>query len=133
MEKPLQLLVIEDSEADFRLIERQLRQQDATNRCVQVTRAEELATALVEQEWDVVLTDYNIPGLAFDESLSLIRACRPDVPVILVSGSVGEERAVELLQQGIADFVLKDRLARLPHAITHAIAGVRERRARQAA
>ena len=131
MEKPLQLLVIEDNPADFRLIERQLGRPRC--HCQRVSSAEELATALVARAWDLILTDYNVPGLNFDESLALIQACRPDLPVILVSGNLGEERAVDLLRQGIADFVLKDRLARLPHAIDRALADARERHARKAA
>lgn len=133
MENTLQLLVIEDSLSDYRLIERQLARTEVAGHCLRVADAKELAAALVAREWDLVLTDYNVPGLDFSEALDLIRAARPELPIILVSGSLGEERAVELLKLGIADFVLKDRLARLPHAIERALADTRERVARQAA
>lgn len=64
-------------------------------------------------------TYYNLPGMDFESTLTLIRQRCPEVPVILVSGAVGEERAIELLRRGVGDFVLKDHLGRLIPAIAH--------------
>lgn len=133
MAEPLQLLVIEDSETDFLLIRRQLRRQGLAARCRRVASLGALREALEEGGWDAVLSDYNVPGLDFGESLGLVQEQRPDLPVILVSGSLGEERAVELLKQGVRDFVLKDRLGRLVPAIERGLREMEERRVRQAA
>ena len=133
MDEPLEILVIEDSAADFRLIERQLERGGLPVRCHRVADLDGLTAALADRAWDVLLSDYNLPNLDFLEVLELHRAQRPDLPVILVSGSVGEERAVELLKRGVWDFVLKDRLARLVPAIEHSLREAAHRRAQLAA
>src|SRR5574341_168412 len=101
MNDTLNLLVIEDDEADFRLLERHLRQHLPAARCRRVASRAELVAALAEGGWDAVLSDYSVPGLPFRDSLACIRAEAPELPVILVSGSVGEEAAIELLKQGV--------------------------------
>ena len=132
MNAPLKILVIEDSPADFLLVQRHLAQHglDCECHCVHSDLALEAA---LDTSWDVVLSDYSVPGMDIRPTLAAIRRRRPDLPVILVSGSVGEETAVELLLLGLNDFVLKDRLARLPNAIRRAVAEASERRARKAA
>ena len=133
MGEVLNLLVIEDSEADFLLIERHLRRSELGVRCHRVASIEALSTALDAGGWDIILSDYSIPHLNFLESFNLVRTRLPDVPVILVSGSIGEERAVELLKLGICDFVLKDSLVRLVTAIERSMEEAGERRARRTA
>ena len=128
----LNILIIEDVEADFLLLERHLRQHELAFECRRVDCDTALKDAL-QQEWDVVLSDYNVPGMAFRTILQYIQTQRPDLPVILVSGSVGEETAVELLHLGLSDFVLKNSLTRLVPVIKRAIGDVEERRARLAA
>lgn len=132
MNNPLKLLVIEDVLADFLLLERYLRQHGLEAECRHVGSEAGLDAAL-KGKWDVVLSDYNVPGMDFRATLQHIRAHHPDLPVILVSGSVGEEAAVELLRLGMNDFVLKEHLARLPAAIRRALDEANEHRARQAA
>ncbi|OHC62868.1 MAG: histidine kinase [Rhodocyclales bacterium RIFCSPLOWO2_02_FULL_63_24] len=132
MNRPLKLLVIEDVVADFLLLERHLRLDGWETQCVRIDSAAALDAAL-QLEWDAVLSDYNVPGMDFRASLQLIRTRSPGLPVVLVSGSVGEETAVELLRLGLADFVLKDHLVRLPAAIRRALDEAAERRSRQAA
>lgn len=131
MVKPINILSIEDNSADFLLIERQLQKEGWSVNCRFVGSAEELWGALDHDEWDVLLSDYNVPGMDVIENLFRIRERYPDLPVILVSGSIGEEAAVDLLKQGISDFVLKDRLGRLTSAIERAMCDVRERCARR--
>jgi CheY-like chemotaxis protein len=108
MGEPLKILVIEDVEADFQLIRRHLLRQGIEASYRRVEDLAGLVQALEVPGWDVVLSDYHVPGLDFGVGLNLIRTRYPELPVILVSGSVGEEQAVELLKQGVWDFVLKD-------------------------
>jgi len=132
MDTLLKILVIEDELADFLLVERYLHQQGLKTKCWRVDNDADLDAAL-RFDWHVVLSDYNVPGMDFRHSLQQIQAHRPDLPVILVSGSVGEETAVELLKLGLSDFVLKEGLARLPSVIQRALDEAEERRARWSA
>jgi two-component system cell cycle sensor histidine kinase/response regulator CckA len=133
MMKKIQILLIEDVEADFLLIDRHLRQSELLVELRWVRDADELRAALVETPWDVVLSDYNVPGLDFVVALEVIRQKLPDQPIILVSGSIGEEIAVELLKSGLCDFVLKDRLHRLVPAIERSLNELAEKQRRRAA
>lgn len=132
MSKPLRVLVIEDSEADFDLLVRHLGRHGLDAECRRIASDDALAAALGEP-WDLVLSDYQVPGMSFRPTLHRIQASRPELPVILVSGKVGEETAVELLLQGVADFVIKDHLSRLLPAIRRALDDARERAARRQA
>ena len=126
----LNILVIEDIEADYLLLDRFLRQQGvAICRMQRVDSAPGLDAALRDNH-DVVLSDYNVPGMDFRVSLGTIQARDPNLPVILVSGSIGEEAAVELLHLGLSDFILKDHLSRLPNAIQRVLDEAAERQAR---
>jgi two-component system sensor histidine kinase/response regulator len=131
MSDTLNILSIEDEPADFLLLERHLLQHQIPALLHRVCSDAELEQAL-QSRWDVVLSDYNVPGMAFRTTLKHIQESQPELPVILVSGSVGEETAVELLHLGLADFVLKDHLSRLPSAITRALDETRERAALRA-
>lgn len=132
MDGPINILVLEDVEADFRLLQRHLRRKDFDTNCVLVDSLAHLVPQL-DLPWDVVLSDYTMPGMDFLDMLRLLRQRWPEIPVILVSGSVGEERAVDLLHQGVTDFVLKDNLTRLGPAIQRAISETTERQARRQA
>jgi diguanylate cyclase (GGDEF)-like protein/PAS domain S-box-containing protein len=129
----LKILVVEDTESDFQLIERHLRQHGLDADCLRVATFEALSRALEVESIDLALVDYHIPGLEIRDSLAKIRSDAPGVPVILMSGSIGEEAAVELLKQGVWDFVLKDRLARLVPAIQRSLREVAEQGARRQA
>lgn len=133
MDTRLNLLVIEDTTADFLLVQRHLKKNGLTPHCHQVTNSADLATSLHAMHWDAVLSDYNVPGMEFTENLVQIRAARTNIPVILISGTIGEEKAVELLKLGVTDFVLKNNLTRLVPAIARALHEVSERHAKQAA
>ena len=122
----LRILVIEDSMADFLLLERHLNQHELTAQYRHVSTRNGLEDAL-KQPWDLVLSDYSVPGMDFLESFKLIKNLQPDLPVILVSGSVGDEQAVDLLRLGVVDFVLKDNLLRLIPAIRRAVDEAQER------
>ena len=133
MPDALKILVVEDAEADFRLVERHLRRQGLDAECVRVESLDALSGALQRNRIDLALVDYHIPGLEIQDSLGRIQADAPGLPVILMSGSIGEEAAVELLKQGVWDFVLKDRLARLVPAIQRSLREVAEQAARREA
>lgn len=132
MNGPLRLLVIEDNPCDYLLLERYLKKQGLVLECLRVDNDAELEAAL-KNEWQVVLSDYNVPGMDFRRTLQRIQQLRPDLPVILVSGSVGEETAIELLRLGLADFVLKDNLSRLASAIRRSLDETEQRQARRVA
>ena len=131
MNAPLNLLVIEDERADFLLLVRHLRKEGLAADCTQVASNAELEAALEAGPWTLALTDYKVPGMDFESTLARIRARCPELPVILVSGTVGEERAVELLLSGIGDFVLKGHLIRLVPAIERCLRETAEQRARR--
>lgn len=127
----LRILSIEDVEADFLLLARHIRVNEFPATLHWVRNTEELETALTEDNWDLILSDYKIPGLDFLDLLHKIKQRLPLVPLILVSGSIGEETAVDLLKKGVDDFVLKDHLLRLVPAITRSLNEKAERRKRR--
>jgi diguanylate cyclase (GGDEF)-like protein/PAS domain S-box-containing protein len=132
MTPPLNILFVEDNPADFMLLERFLHQQGMVATCHRVASHNELDAAL-QQEWDVVITDYNLPGMDFVSVVRRVKARLPDVPIILVSGSLEEGAAAEMLRVGLTDFILKAHLVRLPAAIRHAIQEATDHHARLAA
>jgi PAS domain S-box-containing protein len=133
MNDTLKLLVIEGDESDFRLLAYQLRQQEPEAICFRVSTEEGLCAALEEGGWDAILSDYPVPGVDFLETLGRVRRFDPALPVILVSGSVGEDEAAEWVRQGAWDFVAKSRLSCLSSAIRRSLREAREHQARLAA
>ncbi|HYF01040.1 MAG TPA: EAL domain-containing protein, partial [Planctomycetota bacterium] len=133
MAPPLRVLHLEDNEDDHLLVRAALARAGMAVRTRRVQTRDEFVKALRDHDPDIVLSDYALPGFDGREALELARRERPDTPVILVSGALGDERAVEALKAGAADYVLKDRLARLPSSIETALRHARERRERRAA
>ncbi|KPF42152.1 chemotaxis protein CheY [beta proteobacterium AAP51] len=134
--RPFRVLHLEDSEPDHELALHSLQRGGLRVRARRVeTRADFLA-ALAEP-WDVVLSDYHLPGFTGLDALQMLRehqaASAGSVPFILVSGQIGEDTAVEAMRNGAADYLLKNNLARLVPAVEHAVAGARTQRARAAA
>jgi len=128
----LKLLVIEDVVADFLMLGRHLSKHGLEASCERVDSFEALTAALTEADWDAVLTDFNLPGMNFAENLALLRSVLRGTPIILVTGTIGEEAAIDALKSGVADFVLKDNLARLVPTIERSLREASEHRARQA-
>lgn len=133
MAEPLRFMMIEDSESDFRLVERALRKLGSESVCIRVDRASALDEALQHKNWSAVLCDYNVPNMSFCKNLEKIISQLPDTPLILVSGDVGIEQATDLLKQGVWDFVLKDNLARLPSILERALHEAADHQARNQA
>lgn len=124
---PLRVLLVEDSDDDALLITERLREQyEPTVR--QVTSGTALSEALADGEWDVVISDHNLPGFSAIEALRLVIDSGRDIPFIIVSGTIGEALAVEAMKAGAHDFLMKDSLAKLNPAVEHAVAAGATRR-----
>jgi two-component system CheB/CheR fusion protein len=121
MTTPVRILHVEDDVADARLIQEHLRRSGIDAAITLVASREDFEGTLSDRPFDLVLCDYHLRGFDGLEALELVRKRSPQVPFILVTGALGDERAVELLRKGATDFVLKDRLARLAPAIQRAL------------
>ncbi len=121
IERELRILILEDAATDAELMERDLRKANISFISKRVETAEDFVRELHDFNPDLVLSDYHLPSFDGSEALSIVTKGAPDVPFILVTGALGEERAVEILKSGATDYVLKDRLSRLPHAVLRAI------------
>lgn len=117
----LRVLVVEDAPVDVELMLHSLQESgfDAVADVVQT--AEEFTQQLRKHTYDMVLADYNLPQWNGMEAIEVLRREGLDIPLILVSGALGELRAVECIKQGAADYVLKDHLARLPESVRRAM------------
>lgn len=127
---PLRILYLEDSELDVQLAEAALRRDLGTCEIRWAKNRTEFARMLLDPALDLVLSDYRLPTFDGASALKLCQAARPLLPFILVSGTIGEEQAVECLRQGATDYVLKANLARLPMVIRRALAESGEHAAR---
>jgi PAS domain S-box-containing protein len=126
---PLRALLVEASDDDASLLLRHLEQSyQLQSRRVQDAAA--LSQALQQESWDVVVCDNGLPGLGVMRALDLVRQHRLDPALIVVSGARGEDLAVEAMQAGAHDYILKDKLARLVPAIEREVRHARTRRER---
>ena len=128
----LRVLHLEDSELDHELMLSHLRRGGLEVRSLRVD-SEAAFLAALEQDWDVVLSDFNLPGFSGLVALDLLKASGRDVPFILVSGEIGEDTAVEAMRNGASDYLLKNNLARLVPALLHAVEANETRHARERA
>lgn len=117
MTKPLRVLVVEDDERDAALLHRELRKAGYDPSFELVATHESMRAALVKEPWDVIISDYSMPGFGGLAALALVKELKLDVPFILVSGTVNEEIAVEVMRAGAHDFLTKGKYARLGPAI----------------
>ncbi|BCS88063.1 sensor histidine kinase [Pseudodesulfovibrio sediminis] len=130
---PIRLLIIEDSEDDALLTLRQLRKggYDPVYRIVETPAA--LENALLEETWDIVLSDFHMPSFDGREALRIVRERGLDVPFVIISGVLVEEDAVEILKSGASDYVRKGNWSRLIPAIGRELREARGRREQQRA
>ncbi len=133
MTQVLKVLLVEDSEDDALLVLRSLRRGDYELLSERVETALALREALARQPWDVVLSDYSMPHFSGADALRVIQESGLDLPFIIVSGEIGEERAVEIMRAGAHDYVMKDNLARLVPAIQRELRDAEDRGARRQA
>jgi len=123
----VRVLMVEDEESDAVLIRRELARLTPPPDIQHVRTQPALVAALDGFAPHVILCDHNIPGFSGWEALELAQRARPDVPFILVTGSLDEETAVRYLKGGAADYILKDRLVRLGPALLEALERARQR------
>jgi len=133
MALPLRVLLVEDSEDDALLILRELRRGGYDPDSRRIASGPELQAALLEDSWDVVITDHNMPGFSSDAALATVKRCEVDIPVIIVSGSIGEDIAVTAMKNGAHDYIMKDNLTRLVPAIAREVRETRNRHAHRVA
>jgi PAS domain S-box-containing protein len=131
MSTTLKILVLEDQETDFQLEMRVLRQAGLSCTARRVDARPAFVAALREFVPDIVIVDYRVPGFDGMEAAAIAKAYRTSLPVILATGVLADDDAVSAFQTGITDYVLKDRLARLPVAVSRAISEADWSRQRQ--
>ena len=117
MGKPLKVLMVEDSADDAKLIVREVSKGGYDPDVTQVQTAEAMRKALEKGKWDIVLSDYRMPGFSGLQALEILKKSGSDIPFILISGTVGEDVAVEAMKAGACDYVMKGHLNRLDVAI----------------
>lgn len=118
--KPLRVLYLEDEANDIEIAVRELEKSGLEFGIETASTQEEFARKLREKSFDVILSDYRLPGWTGMDALSLIKEFGLDVPFVLLTGTLGEELAVECIKHGVTDYILKAQLARLPMAIRQA-------------
>src|SRR5437762_4224738 len=133
MRVPLRVLIAEDSEDDARLLLRELQQAGYQPTHERVDTPAAMTTALDRHAWDLVIGDYSMPAFSGPAALALLRARDPDTPFIFVSGTIGEDVAVEAMKAGAQDFLTKGNLRRLIPAIQRELRDTEVRRERRRA
>ncbi|MCI0707451.1 MAG: response regulator [Ignavibacteriae bacterium] len=127
MTQPLRILNLEDNKYDSELIQQVLTEDGIACSIVRVDSRDTFLEALRTLAIDLILSDYNLPSFDGLTALSLAKEISPHVPMIYVSGTIGEERAIDALKRGATDYVLKDRIARLPSVVRRALRDKEER------
>jgi PAS domain S-box-containing protein len=129
----LHVLIVDDSEDDTLLVVRALQKENFKLYYQRVENPVEMSKALETRVWDLVLSDYSMPGFNGTEALALCQQKGFDVPFIIVSGRIGEEVAVEMMRAGAHDYVMKDDLGRLLPAVNRELRAAHERQTRRQA
>nr|HEV7954368.1 response regulator [Candidatus Acidoferrales bacterium] len=119
---PLRILVLEDDPRDVTLLLEALTQSGFVVRADTVDTERDFVAKFESQSYDLILSDYRIPSWSGAQAFRLVKASGIDVPFILVTGTLGDEAAVDLIKEGVTDYILKDRLTRLPTAVRRALA-----------
>ena len=117
MSEPLNALIIEDLEDDTLLTLRELKRGGFNVVWERVETADALRKALLNHPWDIVLSDYNLPQFNAPMALQVVKQIQPNIPFIVVSGTIGEASAVELMRQGANDYLMKGKLTRLAEVV----------------
>ena len=133
MDEQLRILMLEDNPTDADLIQYGMQEEGLAFSAKVVMTETEFLRELEAFAPDLVLSDYDLPQYNGILALAAAKKSRPDLPFILVTGAIGEDRAIEILTQGANDYVMKSRLTRLVPAIRRTLAETGEQRARKAA
>jgi signal transduction histidine kinase len=126
----LRVLFVEDSRADIQLSCKELERDSFEVVADATDRQQDFVTLLSQHEYDVVITDYGLPGWSGLEAIQTVRESGRGTPVILVTGSLGDQTAVQCIKAGASDYVLKENLTRLPHAVRIALRDAESERQR---
>jgi DNA-binding response OmpR family regulator len=121
MEKKLKILHLEDLPTDAELVERELKKGSMAFEKLVVDTKEDFMHALHEFKPDIVLSDHSLPSFNSMEALKIVKETAGHIPFILITATVSEEFAVEIMKEGACDYILKDRLQRLPNAVMGAM------------
>jgi len=116
-QQTLRVLIVDDSEDDVLLIIRHLQKNGYYPAYERVDTAVAMDKALKEKQWDIILCDYKMPAFDAPSALALLKTLNMDIPVIIISGTIGEETAVECMRSGAHDYFMKSNLSRLGSAI----------------
>ncbi|HZY79048.1 MAG TPA: PAS domain S-box protein [Cyclobacteriaceae bacterium] len=130
MSKAIRIIHLEDIRSDADIVRRELTKGGLSFEYKWVTSKESYEQALKEFSADIILSDHSLPGFSSAEAFHILKESGQDIPFILVTATVSEEFAVTMMQEGVADYLLKDRLQRLPAAITNALEKWEAERAR---
>jgi PAS domain S-box-containing protein len=122
-------LILEDNPQDAELVAARLKRAGYSLSLEVTDSPEQFQQRLEQGDYDVILADYNLGGWNATDALRILRESGKDVPLVIVTGSLGDEAAVECIKQGAADYVLKDRLHRLPTAVEGALRDKAQREA----
>jgi signal transduction histidine kinase len=125
------VLLVEDNEDDAFLIEETLRNGGVAFSLTRVETLDDVVTKLRQERWDIVLSDYSLPGFTARDVLERVKECCPDTAFIVISGSVSEEVVVECVKAGARDYLMKPNLTRLPIAVDREIQETADRRLRR--
>ncbi len=117
----LKILIVDDVPDDAELVAMQLKQHGIKFSWKYVDNAQKLKNALIDETWDIVITDYSMPGFDGIEALRIVNEYDEDLPVIMVSGTIGEDTAVEAMKKGVHDYMMKNNMLRLGPAVLREI------------
>lgn len=131
--RTIKVLMVEDNEDDVFLLNAQLSARGLETYSERVDSAHELARALEEREWDLVISDHAMPGFDSASALEVLRRSGRDIPFIIYSGKISDHMAFSAMRNGVADYVQKGNIARLVPVIERELRGVETRRAVQTA
>ncbi|TFG34008.1 response regulator [Candidatus Thorarchaeota archaeon] len=133
MSTKLRILLIEDSDDDALLLQRVIKRDGIDFEIEQVCTASEMIESLDNHHWDAVLCDYMMPELSANEALDIIRKRNLDIPFIIVSGTISDETAVDMMKAGAHDYLTKNNLSRLVPALKREIGEAEQRHRRRVA
>jgi CheY-like chemotaxis protein len=122
MDKKIKILYLEDNPTDVEYIKAILSSEKLDYELSHVSNRDEFILMLTNNnDFDIILGDYSLPGFDGFSALQISKQLKPDLPFVLISGELGEELAVESLKKGASDYVMKHKICRLAPAITRAL------------
>jgi len=131
MKKKLKILMVEDSKDDALLIIRNISKESFEPEYERVETPETMEAALNSKKWDIILSDYNMPNFSGLDALKIFKKMDFKIPFIIISGTIGEELAIDTIRLGASDYIMKDNLARLVPSIKRGLQETRIKKERE--